>query len=379
MNNDIHINKKRLAIVSIYDSEGVIYDYLIFYLRELKKNAEKMIVISNGKLVAEGKKELYEIAEIVCEKSNEGFDAGAYKFAFGKILDEHDWEYFDEIVLSNDTCFGPFVPFGDVFLTMEKASIDFWGINLIDNHLFRYLQSNFLVFNKNTYGNLRSYFDKEIAQDEKTIHDVCLSFERGLFVYLCACGFNYGSYIEGNDIDPYKSTGYLAQFYGSPIVKKSSDYSNHREDVEWLLYWLRKNTLYDTRLIVDYYERKKNNRILMPENVIEIIEPIRLPSYSVSRNQMLSFIKKNKEIYIYGAGMIAQHLYVYFKNDIDVFKGFLVSDNTSGLQEWRGGPIYQFKEDMIKNAGVIVAMNMNNTKQVIKILGDKPNVIYICS
>jgi len=41
------VNKKTLAIVSVYDSDGIIEDYLIFYLSSLRAVTNRLIVAVN--------------------------------------------------------------------------------------------------------------------------------------------------------------------------------------------------------------------------------------------------------------------------------------------------------------------------------------------
>ena len=49
---------KRLGIVSIYDSEGIIYEYLLYYIESLNEILDKMIVIVNGYLEKKENKKL---------------------------------------------------------------------------------------------------------------------------------------------------------------------------------------------------------------------------------------------------------------------------------------------------------------------------------
>lgn len=57
------VNKKTLAIVSVYDSDGIIEDYLIFYLSSLRAVTNRLIVAVNGKLTGEGREKILSIAD----------------------------------------------------------------------------------------------------------------------------------------------------------------------------------------------------------------------------------------------------------------------------------------------------------------------------
>ena len=51
-------NVKRLILYFMYDKDGVIDDYVPYMLRELKKNSTEILVVCNGKLTSEGRKEI---------------------------------------------------------------------------------------------------------------------------------------------------------------------------------------------------------------------------------------------------------------------------------------------------------------------------------
>lgn len=50
----INNKQNRIAIFSFYDSEGIVYDYVKYYLNELKKNIVRLVIVLNGKISREG-------------------------------------------------------------------------------------------------------------------------------------------------------------------------------------------------------------------------------------------------------------------------------------------------------------------------------------
>lgn len=45
------------------------------------------------------------------------------------LVNEGRLEQYDEIIFLNDSVFGPFYPFGEMFLKMEeRKELDFWGV-----------------------------------------------------------------------------------------------------------------------------------------------------------------------------------------------------------------------------------------------------------
>ena len=51
---------RRIAVYFFYDKDGIVDDYIPYLLRDLVKNIEKLIFVSNGPLTAESKEKLAE-------------------------------------------------------------------------------------------------------------------------------------------------------------------------------------------------------------------------------------------------------------------------------------------------------------------------------
>jgi rhamnosyltransferase len=68
------------------------------------------------------------LADQVIVRENKGFDVEAWKAG----LEHIGWDvisHYDELLLMNDTCFGPLYPFKAVFDEMNSRCVDFWGLN----------------------------------------------------------------------------------------------------------------------------------------------------------------------------------------------------------------------------------------------------------
>ena len=118
----------RIAIFSFYDSEGIVYDYVEYYLNELKKNVARLVIVINGKILENEKKRLCVFTNEIIVRKNIGYDAGAYKECIMNYIGIGNMSKYDELVLCNDTCFGPFVGFDKIFKKMQNTLCDFWGM-----------------------------------------------------------------------------------------------------------------------------------------------------------------------------------------------------------------------------------------------------------
>ena len=118
---------ERLCIYFLYDVSGVVDRYVVNVLRGMRPHVANLLVVSNGKLQADGIQALQAVADDVIVRENTGFDVWAYKAA----LDAVGWDAlarYDEVVLMNYTLVGPIFPLGEMFSEMARRDVDFWGI-----------------------------------------------------------------------------------------------------------------------------------------------------------------------------------------------------------------------------------------------------------
>ena len=57
------IQRKSITIMSVYDAEGIIDDYVLYYLNSLRKATDRVVVAVNGYVNAEGNDRLQRVAD----------------------------------------------------------------------------------------------------------------------------------------------------------------------------------------------------------------------------------------------------------------------------------------------------------------------------
>ena len=117
----------RTAIFCFYDKMGVIGEDDLFLLKELNECASYVVVVVNGEL--KNRDNLQYLADKIIYRKNTSYDAGAYKEALLKQECREVIEKSDELILCNNSFWGPFVHFSCIFKEMEKSKADFWGLN----------------------------------------------------------------------------------------------------------------------------------------------------------------------------------------------------------------------------------------------------------
>ena len=143
---------RRLGIFVFYDERGKVGKYVEYLLSEICQNVSDLYIISNGDLVEESRERLKKYSHNVYERENKGFDGGAYKNVICNIIGLENFKNWDELLLVNDTFYGPFWSLSNVFQEMSKSQCDFWGLSIHEENtrlsIKKHIQSYFLVIRK---------------------------------------------------------------------------------------------------------------------------------------------------------------------------------------------------------------------------------------
>ncbi len=228
-------NKTRTAIFAHFDKDNVIDDYVIYYLRALKKVAQKLIFVSDCDLSEEEKTKLTDIADEIIAKPHGEYDFGSYKRGFLCLQENNLLNVTDELIFANDSCYGPFFPLEKVFETIEQKTCDFWGITqnnkfkILKNFFWKtcekqHIQSYFFVLKKEVFTSETFLNFIKSIKKEKSRNDVILKYEIGLSELLIQNNFTMKSYIEAysEESSPFLHRAQeLILNHGMPFLKCS--------------------------------------------------------------------------------------------------------------------------------------------------------------
>ena len=134
----------RLVLFMHFDSRGVVRQQLLDYMRDLAENGREIVFVTNaGKLRPEAMQALQGLCAAIIIRRNIGYDFGAWADAIHELgLPRAGTE---ELILVNDSVFGPLLPLGDVLRRLDYGKAEIWG--LTESWQVRYhLQSFFLAF-----------------------------------------------------------------------------------------------------------------------------------------------------------------------------------------------------------------------------------------
>lgn len=121
---------KRIGVFFFCDTSKVVDSYVEYYLKQLKKVCDYLLVVINGTANNDGLTILAENSDGVISRENKGFDAWAYKEAI-EYIGWDEIEKADELLLTNLTVFGTVTPIEEMFERAEKIECDYWGLTRI--------------------------------------------------------------------------------------------------------------------------------------------------------------------------------------------------------------------------------------------------------
>lgn len=247
----------------------------------MSKACERLIVVHNGKLI-----NLRLPLNSICCTNISGFDVDKWKYAITRYYDEIC--KYDEIVLMNDSFFGPMQEFSDIFVEMEKQKIDFWGITdhkaIYDNEALvasRFVQRYFMTFRKNVTSSKSFHDFWEKLGTMQTYQDTEFLFEFIFTKKLCESGFHYSVYCNTADIEPDEKeyvtshilfdTAWMLENRHLPLVPTYTFCIDKAVALNYgignncagVLQFVKENTLYDINMIWEY--------LLATQNVYDLL------------------------------------------------------------------------------------------------------------
>jgi len=241
--------KKRICLFGGYDLKNEIDDYVIYLIKQLNKISD---VYYFGDFDCDEKEleKLKPYCKKAFAKRHKKYDFGSWQ-ELVKIIGKEEIRKYDELILTNDSCFGPLFPLEEVFSQMENKSCDFWGLSSSRGYHI-HIQSYFVVIKKNVLKSDVLFDFLEKVEPEKSLREVCDKYEDRLTYVLCKAGFNFQTYIPYGDFknQPYYNTTAAIKDAHFPLLKVKTFYGQVGHDLikDWKKL-ISENTDYDISLI----------------------------------------------------------------------------------------------------------------------------------
>lgn len=290
----------RLAIYMIFDSDGIVDDYIIYMINALKDICCNVIVVSNTYLPQAQKGKLKSICRLY-ERDNSGFDVGAYAEIITMLYESNELNMYQELLLLNDSVFGPFYDLEEMFKEMEYRTpyVDFWGITRRGSSDFdggeeiypEHIQSYCYIF-RNRILHSKDFLDywRRIGVRVTDFRSAILNYEFRLTQYFSERGYTWDSYcscaeyITANpkhNLSPYHYGSYeLIKKDRCPFLKRklfTGDFIENKytdaRDLKLAVNYISNKTAYDVNMMWKYVLRKYNiSQIVRSMQMVEVID-----------------------------------------------------------------------------------------------------------
>lgn len=373
--------KSTIAIASVYDRDGIIDDYLLFFLTSLKGVADRLIVAVNGELTGAGSEKLRSVTREIYHRSNTGFDFGAYKDVLENYLKPEELKHYGKLILCNDTCYGPFVPFKDIFMRMQEGDPEFWSMNYIEDSLLPHFQSYFMVFRGRAMQLLSDFLYREVDSGIVDPIQAC-GYEHGLSECILSSGIVTDYYTSNeksyHNLDIFGAPDYAMELLKLPLLKRRafSDELSVKDNCRKALCMVAEQGVYPVSYILDNVSRRYHadfSEALQKQYITEISY---FEKNYASREEVIAFCKKHKRVYLYGNGYMAALFMARFQRYMNELGGYVVSDEYYKEDEMKGKQIYRLSQ-IENDAPLIVAMTEKVAVQIVNRTRERTNVLYL--
>lgn len=363
---------KRLGILVFYDANGIMDDYVFRLIQGMQPMLHDLIIVVNGNIKKEFLACVQRYTKDIIIRQNRGMDGGAYKEVFTNYVTQERLQAYDEVVLLNDTFYGPVFPLTEIWNKAGREEGDFWGITrhpegeFPDGSRFAsHIQSYFLVIRKSLLqAPCFMVFWDTISGNAIEQEDVIKEFEIRFTVFFQEAGYRGFSLMELEEhftemiynVNPYMMhCSELIERRVSPFIKRKA-----------LI--IENEGFTDAFLACEYVREHLQYPVtLIEENIRRLCLCHALPSVW-NYLDLEEFCKRHEKIYIYGRGLFGKQIGQYFD-----YKG--VRNYTFVVSEINGEP----QEDTLcysevsfgHGDGIILAMSRKNTLQVYRNIKDK--------
>lgn len=366
---------KRLVVFVCYASARKFSKYVYNTLNRMLEFFDDVVVVVNGYIDEEFKTYLNAASVTFLHRKNVGYDAEAYReVLLNHIGYERLCEY-DEILLQNDSFYGPFCSYEEVFDKFSLVECDFWGMTkwyggnsefLEYKNVPQHIQSYFIVFRKQVIESNSFWLFWKNMNKVKSFKDAVCYFEIAISDYLVKQGFKFKVWTDlynDNSINIPNNTVFcthpaeLICIFQLPILKRKSICIGKMNDLRYAIEYIKKHYDYDVNLIMsDIFDYDMYSRS------------------GLHLKDIKQFLESHNRIYIYGHGIIGNKLLdtcLYFNKKVE---GFVISK-----KENQNTDIVFDDLVLENNDGLIIGMNKANTQEVIGTVlkrFNKENVLY---
>jgi lipopolysaccharide biosynthesis protein len=159
---------RRLWIAAHYNHKGVVAPYFASALRTYRRLGGKLVTVTTATLNEGAREVLWALSDHVIERENIGLDFGSWRHA---LLAYDFASDYDEVIIVNDSVFGPFAPIDPFIQRLSLPDSPILGMT-ISREVADHIQSFFIGFNLKAFPRAvfeRFWWDMQLLEDKNEI------------------------------------------------------------------------------------------------------------------------------------------------------------------------------------------------------------------
>lgn len=185
----------RVAVFAAFSGDGVVSERVLHYLKGLRAVVGRVVAVYDNELGDDEKDKLAGLSDHVIAARHNEYDFGSYKRGVRWLQDAGYLADASQLILCNDSCYGPLESFVPMVSDMDARGYDVWGMT--DSHEFSYhLQSYFVSLSRRAFTSAAFWNFIASIERQSSVSDVVLKYELGLTKVLVDAGFSAGAYIR---------------------------------------------------------------------------------------------------------------------------------------------------------------------------------------
>lgn len=234
----------RTAVVASYFGSGILPDSLLYLLKGLREVVDNIIYVADCPVMPDEVAKLDGIVYVARFERHRQYDFGSYRRGLEIARAEGllDSSVADELVLINDSNYGPVFPFAESFGAFERRDCDFWGYTGYNAFGNLHISSYFYVFRRRVIDSMKLDEFLSALQGRVERDKVIVKFEFRLTQFLADAGFSWDTLVPiGFERGaPTKYPLSIMKKFRMPLLKAKAVNGDSYEDVAKTLAFLRK-------------------------------------------------------------------------------------------------------------------------------------------
>lgn len=234
----------RTAVVASYIGDGRLPDKLIYLLKGLREVVDNIVLVADSPVFEQEIGKLQGLVFHAVFRRHGQYDFGSYRIGYDLALREGLLEngVADELVVMNDSNYGPIYPFQESFSVMDGRECDFWGYTGYNAFGYVHISSYFYLFRRpiidsGAFGDILSEVQGKVERDK-----VIVKFEFKLTRRLEKMGYAWSTFVPigFRPGAPTKNPVTMCGRYRMPLLKVKAVNGDSFEDVGRALDIVRK-------------------------------------------------------------------------------------------------------------------------------------------